>query len=193
MTIDVGLVVAGHVYLIILVIGCQAAVFKEISALFDVAAKPVHHHHNHSRNVSTSDPNGSALKAKSPSRAARDARAKAERERWSKVTSWYFFAATNYFLHGETIIYYFKHIVFVDAYFIPFARHHRFISFMLYVLGFVGFVTNLKRNQLRRQFGLFCWIHMSLLLIVVSSHFIVNNILEVGALRSSCLSSGDRK
>ena len=90
----------------------------------------------------------------------------------------YFFAATNYFLHGETIIYYFKHIVFVDAYFIPFARHHRFISFMLYVLGFVGFVTNLKRNQLRRQFGLFCWIHMSLLLIVVSSHFIVNNILE---------------
>lgn len=51
---------------------------------------------------------------------------------------------------------------------------------MLYVLGFVGFVTNLKRNQLRRQFGLFCWIHMSLLLIVVSSHFIVNNILEVG-------------
>lgn len=72
-----------------------------------------------------------------------------------------------------------QHIVFVDAYFIPFARHHRFISFMLYVLGFVGFVTNLKRNQLRRQFGLFCWIHMSLLLIVVSSHFIVNNILEV--------------
>lgn len=49
---------------------------------------------------------------------------------------------------------------------------------MLYTLGFVGFVTNLKRNQLRRQFGLFCWIHMSLLLIVVSSHFIVNNILE---------------
>lgn len=49
---------------------------------------------------------------------------------------------------------------------------------MLYTLGFVGFVTNLKRNQLRRQFGLFCWIHMSLLLVVVSSHFIVNNILE---------------
>ena len=71
-----------------------------------------------------------------------------------------------------------QHIVFVDAYFIPFARHHRFISFMLYTLGFVGFVTNLKRNQLRRQFGLFCWIHMSLLLVVVSSHFIVNNILE---------------
>lgn len=42
---------------------------------------------------------------------------------------------TNYFLYGESIIYYFKHIVFVDAFFIPFARNHRFISFMLYVVG----------------------------------------------------------
>lgn len=109
----------GHVYLIMLVMFCQAAVFKEISALFDVAAKPIHtHHHNHHGK------NGD--KAISPTRAARDARARAERERWSKVTSWYaaicvhcegptltntvryFFAATNYFLHGETIIYYFK-------------------------------------------------------------------------------------
>lgn len=42
---------------------------------------------------------------------------------------------TNYFLYGESIIYYFKHIIFVDAVFIPFARNHRFISFMLYVMG----------------------------------------------------------
>jgi phosphatidate cytidylyltransferase len=42
---------------------------------------------------------------------------------------------TNYFLYGESIIYYFKHIVFVDAYFIPFAKNHRFISFMLYIVG----------------------------------------------------------
>jgi hypothetical protein len=47
----------------------------------------------------------------------------------------YFFAVTNYFLYGESIIYYFKHVVFVDAYFAVFARNHRFISFMLYVIG----------------------------------------------------------
>lgn len=47
----------------------------------------------------------------------------------------YFFVVTNYFLYGESIIYYFKHIVFVDAYFIPFAKNHRFISFMLYTVG----------------------------------------------------------
>lgn len=90
----------------------------------------------------------------------------------------YFFTVSNYFLYGESLIYYFKHIVFVDAYFIPFARHHRFLSFMLYVFGFMAFVSGLKRSNLKHQFGLFCWVHMSLLLTVYSSHFIVNNILE---------------
>lgn len=71
----------GHVYLIILVLFCQAAVFKEISALFDVAAKPIHTHHHHSHGKNGEKPI-------SPSRAARDARVRAERERWSKVTSW---------------------------------------------------------------------------------------------------------
>jgi len=42
----------------------------------------------------------------------------------------------------------------------------------------MGFVMSLKKGYLKQQFGLFCWVHMSLLLIVVSSHFIMNNILE---------------
>jgi phosphatidate cytidylyltransferase len=46
-------------------------------------------------------------------------------------------------------------------------------------LGFMGFVASLKKNYLQRQFSLFGWVHMTLLLIVVSSHFIVDNILEV--------------
>lgn len=66
----------------------------------------------------------------------------------------------------------------MDAYFIPFARHHRFLSFMLYIIGFLGFVLGLKRTNLKHQIGLFSWVHMSLLLTVYSSHFIVNNILE---------------
>jgi phosphatidate cytidylyltransferase len=45
-------------------------------------------------------------------------------------------------------------------------------------VGFVGFVANLKKQHLRQQFALFCWVHISLFLIVVSSHFIVNSILE---------------
>ena len=30
------------------------------------------------------------------------------RDPWSKTLNWYFFAITNYFLYGESIIYYFK-------------------------------------------------------------------------------------
>lgn len=51
----------------------------------------------------------------------------------------YFFAATNYFLYGESLIYYFKHILTLQASFLPtafsFAQHHRLISFGLYVIG----------------------------------------------------------
>lgn len=49
-----------------------------------------------------------------------------------------------------------------------FATNHRMISFILYTIGFVGFVMSLKKGYLKQQFGLFCWVHMSLLLIVVS-------------------------
>lgn len=83
-------------------------------------------------------------------------------------STWYFFAVFNYFLYGEVIIYYFKHIVLVDAYFVPFVKHHRFISFCLYTMGFVGFVGTLRRDALKTQFGLFAWVHISLFLVILS-------------------------
>ncbi|KIM40100.1 hypothetical protein M413DRAFT_446253 [Hebeloma cylindrosporum] len=107
-----------------------------------------------------------------------DAEPLKSRDPWSKTLNWYFFAVTNYFLYGESIIYYFKHVVFADANLLPFVTNHRMISFTLYTIGFMGFVMSLKKGYLKQQFGLFCWVHMSLLLNVVSSHFIVNNILE---------------
>ena len=42
----------------------------------------------------------------------------------------------------------------------------------------MGFVASLKKHYLQRQFSLFGWVHMTLLIVVVSSHFIVDNILE---------------
>ncbi|KAF8200782.1 phosphatidate cytidylyltransferase [Pholiota molesta] len=147
----VGLLLLGHTYMILLVLLCQTLVYREVTALFSLkTAIP------ESRDAET-------LKGKDP---------------WSKTLNWYFFAVTNYFLYGESIIYYFKHVVFADANLLPFATNHRMISFTLYIIGFMGFVMSLKKGYLKQQFGLFCWVHMSLLLIVVSSHFIVNNILE---------------
>lgn len=176
----------GHVYLIILVFALQGAVFREVSNLFDVGYKASAREH--------AKRSGTAAPLTREGRRGKRAR-DIEKDRWSKVMSWsvpsssstcsgadpghrYFFSIANYFLYGESIIYYFKHVVFIDAYLLPFARHHRFISLILYLAGFLTFVTNLDRDHLRRQFGLFSWIHMSLLLVVFSSHFMVCNILE---------------
>lgn len=55
--------------------------------------------------------------------------------RFTKSLNWYFLATTMYFLYGESVIYYFKHVLLVDRVLLPFATHHRFISFTLYIMG----------------------------------------------------------
>jgi phosphatidate cytidylyltransferase len=53
----------------------------------------------------------------------------------SKSLNYFWLSTTMYFLYGESVIYYFKHVVLVDKVLLPLATHHRFISFMLYVFG----------------------------------------------------------
>jgi len=55
--------------------------------------------------------------------------------RFTKTLNWYFLGTAMYYLYGESVIYYFKHIVLVDRVLLPFATHHRFISFVLYIIG----------------------------------------------------------
>ncbi|KAI5457019.1 cytidylyltransferase family-domain-containing protein [Mariannaea sp. PMI_226] len=98
--------------------------------------------------------------------------------RSTKSINWYWLATTMYFLYGETVIYYFKHIVLVDKVLLPLATHHRFISFILYVFGFVFFVASLQAGNYKFQFTNFAWTHMALYLIVVQAHFIMNNVFE---------------
>lgn len=97
---------------------------------------------------------------------------------FTKGLNWYFLATTMFYLYGESVIYYFKHIVVVDAFLGPLATHHRFLSFMLYVFGFVFFVATLKKGHYKFQFTQFAWTHMALYLLVVQAHFIINNIFE---------------
>ncbi|KAJ7251468.1 cytidylyltransferase family-domain-containing protein [Mycena haematopus] len=142
------LLLLGHTYMILLVMLCQTLVYREVTELFSLTTSP------------------------------EDESKKTGKDPWSTTLNWYFFVVTNYFLYGESIIYYFKHVVFSDAQLLPFATNHRIISFTLYTIGFVGFVMSLQKGFLKQQFGLFGWVHMSLLIIVLSSHFIINNILE---------------
>jgi len=60
---------------------------------------------------------------------------KARSLRFTKSLNWYFLGIAMYFLYGESVIYYFKHILMVDRLLLPLATHHRFISFMLYIIG----------------------------------------------------------
>ena len=96
----------------------------------------------------------------------------------TKSLNWYWLATAMYFLYGETVIYYFKHIVLVDKVLLPLATHHRFISFVLYTIGFVFFVTSLQAGHYKFQFTQFAWTHMALYLIVVQAHFVMNNVFE---------------
>jgi hypothetical protein len=71
----------GHVYMVILVLICQTIVYREVTALFSL------------KSVTPESKDVEPLRGKDP---------------WSKTLNWYFFAVTNYFLYGESIIYYFK-------------------------------------------------------------------------------------
>lgn len=54
---------------------------------------------------------------------------------WFRTISWYFLLTTNYFLYGESFIHHFKKTFLLDAFLLPMASHHRFISFSLYIAG----------------------------------------------------------
>ena len=45
-------------------------------------------------------------------------------------------------------------------------------------MGFIIFVTNLHKGHYKFQFVQFAWTHLSLLLVIAQSHFIIDNIFE---------------
>lgn len=161
----IAVLLMGPAYMVLLVLILETLVYREITSLFN-APNRVH--------ISNMLNPGYASEGAPSEELECDTRREVL---WSKILSWYFFAVCNFFLYGESLLFYFKHFNSV-AYIMPVARHHQFISFMLYILGFVAFVSNLRRTNLKHQFSLFCWIHMSLLLIAMSSHFLALNILE---------------
>ena len=78
---------------------------------------------------------------------------------FTRSLNWYFLGTAMYYLYGESVIYYFKHIVLVDKVLLPFAIHHRFISFVLYVIGRPIVPQCWKSSSnLRYRFCLFRWI-----------------------------------
>ena len=121
---------------------------------------------------------------------------KARNLRFTKTLNWYFLGTTMYYLYGESLIYYFKHILLVDKVLGLFATHHRFISFMLYVIGRL-----LEKERSKANYGLthvcrlrlFCHVsgkgslQVSVLSICVESYGIVLDCLPSTFYHEQCL------
>ncbi|VUZ56340.1 unnamed protein product, partial [Hymenolepis diminuta] len=97
---------------------------------------------------------------------------------WFRTLSWAFLFTSNYFFFGESLIGRFRILLAKEDFLAPLVVHHRFISFTLYCACIVAFVLSLKRKQYLKQFTLFGWTHVSLLIIVSSSHFMIQSIFD---------------
>ncbi|KAI1285802.1 Phosphatidate cytidylyltransferase 1 [Halotydeus destructor] len=94
---------------------------------------------------------------------------------WFRSISWFFLMASNYFIYGESLADYFG-VFFRRVHFL--VAYHRFISFCLYIAGFLWFVLSLKKRYYMRQFSLFAWTHVALLIVVTQSYLIIQNLFE---------------
>ncbi|VDD80630.1 unnamed protein product [Mesocestoides corti] len=97
---------------------------------------------------------------------------------WFRTLSWMFLFTSNYFFFGESLIGRFRILLAKEDFLAPLVVHHRFISFTLYCGCIVAFVLSLVRRHYLKQFTLFGWTHVSLLIIVTSSHFMIQSIFD---------------
>lgn len=97
---------------------------------------------------------------------------------WFRSLSWYFLFTSNYFFYGENLVDYFGVFVNRVEWLRLLVKYHRFLSFSLYCIGFVWFVLSLTRKYYMRQFSLFAWTHVALLIVVTQSYLIIENIFQ---------------
>ncbi|KAK6641849.1 hypothetical protein RUM44_013567 [Polyplax serrata] len=96
---------------------------------------------------------------------------------WFRSLSWYFLVTSNYFFYGESLVDLFGVASRTDS--LRFLiTYHRFISFSLYIVGFVWFVLSLVKKYYMKQFSLFAWTHVALLIVVTQSYLIMQNIFQ---------------
>ncbi|XP_034256628.1 phosphatidate cytidylyltransferase, photoreceptor-specific [Thrips palmi] len=97
---------------------------------------------------------------------------------WFRSLSWYFLITSNYFFYGESLVDYFSVVINRTDYLRVLVTYHRFFSFCLYIVGFVWFVLSLVKKYYMKQFSLFAWTHVALLIVVTQSYLIIQNIFE---------------
>ncbi|XP_059614766.1 phosphatidate cytidylyltransferase, photoreceptor-specific-like [Phlebotomus argentipes] len=97
---------------------------------------------------------------------------------WFRSLSWYFLLTTNYFFYGENVIDFFGVLVDKVESLHFLVKYHRFLSFSLYCVGFIWFVLSLVKKYYLKQFSLFAWTHVALLIVVTQSYLIIQNVFQ---------------
>jgi phosphatidate cytidylyltransferase len=104
---------------------------------------------------------------------------------WFRTLSWFMLITSNYFFYGESLVDYFGVLLHRTNFMRPLVIYHRFISFSLYLVGFVWFVLSLVKKYYMRQFSLFAWTHVTLLIVVTQSYLIMQNVRRIDLVYSS--------
>eukprot|EP01017_Pseudomicrothorax_dubius_P044966 TRINITY_DN7690_c0_g4_i2.p1 TRINITY_DN7690_c0_g4~~TRINITY_DN7690_c0_g4_i2.p1 ORF type:complete len:375 (+),score=45.69 TRINITY_DN7690_c0_g4_i2:43-1167(+) len=97
---------------------------------------------------------------------------------FSASLNYYFFGISVFFFYGRVIPHKLTRLVLTSPFLQFILTYHNIISFMLWVVGFLGFVLSLKRGFYRYQFRQFGWTHITCFLIVSQTSAIVTNIFE---------------
>ncbi|XP_069948634.1 phosphatidate cytidylyltransferase, photoreceptor-specific isoform X3 [Cherax quadricarinatus] len=98
---------------------------------------------------------------------------------WFRSLSWWFLITSNYFFYGESLVADYFSVIFSKSDIMRWLiAYHRFTSFTMYIVGFVWFVLSLKKRYYMRQFSLFAWTHVALLIVVTQSYLIIINIFH---------------
>ncbi|KAG7172595.1 phosphatidate cytidylyltransferase, photoreceptor-specific-like [Homarus americanus] len=98
---------------------------------------------------------------------------------WFRSLSWWFLITSNYFFYGESLVADYFSVIFSKSDIMRWLiAYHRFTSFFMYIVGFVWFVLSLKKKYYMRQFSLFAWTHVALLIVVTQSYLIIINIFH---------------
>lgn len=94
----------------------------------------------------------------------------------TKYINWYLFVCFNYYGLGKFISYKLPYLGIHYPLIGKLLLYHNFVSFSLFVIGFLSFVLSLKQGFLKYQFRLFGWIVIALLIISTQAWSICSNI-----------------
>ena len=92
--------------------------------------------------------------------------------------NWYFVIVVSYFSYGITFQNFFEEFDDRSHIYKVFKSYHMFISFLLYLAGFIVFVLTLKKGFYKIQFKLYGWAHLAILLFTTVGHFILQTIFK---------------